>query len=160
MFISTQTNTCQSNSCYGPGPGVSGTGGCSGFTSALATTNSSQSILSVTLFHEWFNVVGLDIREDVNTFVSPYKASVPSFVFPVEDHSNYQIMLSHEAGEINGCPCECSWWLFNLIPSWSEFRMLMSKSFNYYKIQQRASCQRQDDMNTSAVYLMPCFGFQ
>jgi len=67
-LMPTQTNTLQSNSCCGPGPGVGGTGGCSRCTHALAAANSSQLILSVTLFREWFKVVGLDIPENVKSF--------------------------------------------------------------------------------------------
>ena len=50
-------------------PGVIGTGGCSWCTSALAAANFSQSILSAILYHEWFEVVGLDNHENVKTFV-------------------------------------------------------------------------------------------
>jgi len=67
--IPTQTNTRQSNSCFGPGPGVGDTGSCSRSTSAFAATNSSQLILSVILFRELFKVVGLDIPANVKTFV-------------------------------------------------------------------------------------------
>ena len=51
------------------GAGVGGTGGCSKSMTALIAANSSQLILSVTLFREWFKVVGLDIPENVKTFI-------------------------------------------------------------------------------------------
>jgi len=49
--------------------GAGDTGGYSRSMSALAATNSSQLILSVTLFREWFKAVGLDIPENVKIFV-------------------------------------------------------------------------------------------
>ena len=48
-----------------PGPSVRDTDNCSRCTSALAAVNSSQLILPV----EWFKIVGLNIPENVQTFV-------------------------------------------------------------------------------------------
>jgi len=49
-LLLTQTNTHQSNYCFGPGPCVVGKGGCSRCTCALAAANFSHLILSVTIF--------------------------------------------------------------------------------------------------------------
>ena len=57
----TQTNTHQTNSCYGPG--VGGLCGYSRCTSAIAAANCSQLIPYVT--RGWFRVAGLDIPENV-----------------------------------------------------------------------------------------------
>ena len=49
--------------------GAGSTGGSSRSTSGLTAANSSQIILSMTLFHEWFKLVRLDMRANVKTLV-------------------------------------------------------------------------------------------
>ena len=58
-LIQTLTNTHQSNSYFGLGPGVSSTGGCSGSTYALDAANSSQLIIFGTFFMSGSKLYGL-----------------------------------------------------------------------------------------------------